>query len=40
MSANINPNSVTTILTDLTDVLIGGVIGLDDVIESKYGKKR
>lgn len=30
--------SVTTILTDLSEVLIGGIIGLDDIIAKEYGK--
>ena len=38
MNGKLNLMSVTTILTDLSDVLIGGMIGLDDVISNKYGE--
>lgn len=38
MNGELNLMSVTTILTDLSDVLIGGMIGLDDIISNKYGE--
>ena len=38
MNGELNLMPVTTILTDLSDVLIGGIIGLDNAISNKYGE--
>ena len=38
MKAELGSISITTVLTDLSDVLIGGIIGLDDVIAVRYGE--